>query len=118
MSEQVLRDPVQPLRPDRIETRLFEGVEEIGVRAGARLVPAMDGRIVKARAQRETIAEGAQPGERGGIRLRDRGVGVLEPRQYPRARPDGFDRAIGKRTAHFRPGPRRSSGRSWPMQRW
>ena len=118
MRKEIVCDSRQPSRADGVEARLFERIEHLRCRRARGLMTAVDRWIVEARAKGQAIAKGSQARQRGGIRLRDRGVGVVESTEDTRARADRLDNAIGKCAAHAFPGPRRSSGRSCPMQRW
>ncbi len=76
----------------------------------------VNGVVVKAPAQRQAVAEGAQGTARAGAREVETGVAVGRVSQGPRAGADGVEVAAGG--GQRLPGPWRSAGRSCPMQRW
>jgi hypothetical protein len=63
-------------------------------------VTAVQRGVVVAGPDRQAIAVRAEAAEGRGVRLCERGVGVIESAECPRARADGFNRAIGKRPGH------------------
>ena len=100
MIEEILRHAGQPSRTQRIETRQFDRIEDRGGRRFRRAMVAVNGGGMKPSSQGKAIAECAQTAERRGIGAAKHRVGIVGTGQRARARADGLDEAIGKRTRH------------------
>ena len=100
MRQQIVRDTLEPARPQGIEASQFDRIEEIPSRRLGRAMLPMDRASMKASPQRQAIAERAQAAEGCGIRAPQHGVSVVGAGKRACARADGLDEAIGEWASH------------------
>jgi hypothetical protein len=98
--EQVPGHAAQPGDAERVEPRLLEEVEDAGGPGVCRPMLLVNGVHVKAVAERQPVAPGAQDPECCGVAAGEEPVGVPRVRQRARARGNRLERAVREGRGH------------------
>lgn len=89
MRHQIPRDAREPLRAERIEAGLLDGVEQIGGLGVVGPVSMVHRDVMKTALQDDAVREGAKSAMRRGVGLREKRVGVGDVAKRARAGRDG-----------------------------